>query len=172
MAEWLHLDGFLVEIGLPATTSGKGGRREADVVGARMSHGNLEICHCEVAEWLIGAKATEIVANYGKKFSREVCDSVEGYFCKIFGARHAHRYRKLVISKHYPKSFPEMLKQSLPDSQAILLNDLIRDQLMMSINNWKQNYKTPKGKSPELPRALWLLKVIEFIADWQVTFPS
>jgi hypothetical protein len=68
--------------------------------------------------------------------------------------------------------FPEMLKQSLSDSEAILLDDFIRDHLVPSINKWKQNCMTSKGKPPELPRAMWLLKVVEFMVDWGVLLPN
>ncbi|MEM3403680.1 MAG: hypothetical protein QXJ17_03970 [Nitrososphaeria archaeon] len=48
VAEWLSLDGYLVEIGLPVGSGTSGGRKEADVIGAKVINNNLEIMHVEV----------------------------------------------------------------------------------------------------------------------------
>ncbi len=171
VAEWLNLDGFLVEIGLPAGTVGRGGRREADVVGGRVVNGKLQICHCEVAEWLINAPVDRIVSACAGKFSKEVCQSVEHYFCDIFGTKQAHSYRKLIITKYSSnKRFPDKMKQALPGSEPVFLNDFIRNSIVSSIKDWKQRHRTSKGNLPQLRRAYWLLKMVEFLSEWQVNF--
>jgi hypothetical protein len=169
VAEWLNL-GYLVEIGLPAGTAGRGGRREADVVGARVVNGKLEICHCEVAEWLINASAEELVAYYLKKFSKEVRDSVEAYFCEIFGSERVHSYKELIITKYYSKRFPEIMRRALPGSEPMALEDFISSSVVNSIKNWKERHRTPKGSLPQLRRAYWLLKMIEFLSEWHLNF--
>jgi hypothetical protein len=168
VAEWLHLDGFLVEIGLPAAVPARGGRREADVVGARMTNGRLEVCHCEVAEWIVGGKVAKSVAKYRDKFSKEVCTIVGSYFCRIFGAKRVSSYRKLVISKTYPAEFPKLMKKSLPNFEAILFERFVQDYLVTSIEKWKKKNLTRKGTQPELPRAIWLLKMVEFLSEWSI----
>ena len=47
MAEWLQLEGYLVEIGLPVSVAKAGGRYEADVVGARIRGNVFEVFHVE-----------------------------------------------------------------------------------------------------------------------------
>jgi hypothetical protein len=172
IAEWLHLDGFLVEIGLPAAGSGRGGRREADVVGGRVNSGKLQVCHCEAAEWLIDRSATEVATQYQNKFSKDVTDSVGRYLCTIFGTKEIGSYQKLVVTKYFAKEFPKELSQVLPDAEAILLDDLIKNRIMPSIKNWKLHHETAKGNPPQLPRALWLLKMIEFCMEWGLNFKS
>ena len=56
---------------------------------------------------------------------------------------------------------------TVQEHHTVLLTSLVP-----STNKWKQNYMTSKGKPPELPRALWLLKVIEFMVEWGVTSQS
>jgi hypothetical protein len=132
--------------------------------------GKLEICHCEVAEWLISGSADEIAYEYGKKFTKEVRGSVERYFSSIFGVGKVDTYKKLVSSKHFAREFPKALKQSVPDSEPLFLHDFIGNLIVTSINNWKQSHRTAKGNPPQLPRALWLLKMIEFLMEWKVSF--
>ncbi|MCL6578788.1 MAG: hypothetical protein K6T73_05295, partial [Candidatus Bathyarchaeota archaeon] len=55
VAEWLQLNGYLVEAGLPAGVTPAGGRYVADVVGAKVSGNALEIIHVEVGQ-LSGGK--------------------------------------------------------------------------------------------------------------------
>ena len=42
VAEWLQLEGYLVEVSLPLPAGPQGGRGEADVVGARIQQNTLE----------------------------------------------------------------------------------------------------------------------------------
>lgn len=53
ISEWLHLRGYLTEVGIPVGVGSGGGRREADVVGVKINKVNersklLVICHVEV----------------------------------------------------------------------------------------------------------------------------
>jgi hypothetical protein len=50
VAEWLQLNEYLVEVGLPAATAPAGGRFTPDVVGAKISQNVLDIIHVEVGQ--------------------------------------------------------------------------------------------------------------------------
>jgi hypothetical protein len=51
VAEWLELEGFLVTIGLKVRTGKGGGRKEADVVGARIRNINDMLAPYGVKFW-------------------------------------------------------------------------------------------------------------------------
>ena len=48
VCEWLSLQGYFVEVNVPLTTGGGGGRKEADIVAVRADRGMLIIKHIEI----------------------------------------------------------------------------------------------------------------------------
>lgn len=70
-AEWLETKGYLVLTAVPVNTPGKGGRNEADVVGAKIIGDTLEIRHIEVGSLITGTR-DEKRQRMKRKFSPEV----------------------------------------------------------------------------------------------------
>ena len=55
VSEWLCLEGYSTEVGVKVGTGGRGGRKEADVVGVKISEDSkkgriLQIYHVEVGQ--------------------------------------------------------------------------------------------------------------------------
>ena len=48
IAEWLQIDGYLVETGVVLPTNNRGGRGEADVIGVKVEGESLVIQHIEI----------------------------------------------------------------------------------------------------------------------------
>lgn len=86
--EWLSLRGYLTDVGVPGATGGRGSRKEADVVGAKVkgtSEGDtvLEIYHVEIGS--LTADSLSNVETIVKKFSDETIKSVKNRFAKRLG---------------------------------------------------------------------------------------
>ena len=78
--EWLCLEGYLTEVGIKVGTGGKGGRKEADIVGVKVSVDNnkrqiLQIYHVEVGQ--LGGNYKKNVTMLKEKFSNERAGEIE-----------------------------------------------------------------------------------------------
>lgn len=168
VAEALQLEGFLVEVGLPTLPAKQGGRHEADVVGARLRNGKMEIRHYEISEWLNFGRTKEMAKSYAKrKFAPEISRVITEYFSERFKGRPIGDYRKLVISKQVPKGFPEALKRLVRGCEVVGLDEYILGVAAL-VKKWKEDNETGKGKLPELRQGLWLLKEVEFLSEYDL----
>ncbi len=95
--EWLQLKGYLSESNLPVSSPAAGGRREADVVGARVVDGVLDIVHVETGQLAGGQKSIESVKL---KFSSAVVESVRRYFTARFSSLDSGRivYQQMLVA--------------------------------------------------------------------------
>jgi hypothetical protein len=81
IAEWLHLDGFLVEANLPVVVPAAGGRGEVGIVGPKVKTNVLELLHIETGQLARGKKS---IRSVRRKFSGTVTASFMHYFRERF----------------------------------------------------------------------------------------
>ena len=160
VAEWLQLEGYLVEVGLPVSVARKGGRYEADVVGARVRGNSLEIAHVECGQLAGGQSSVNALM---KKFSPSNCTRIEAYFRQRFGFTGANvNYHKMYIASFWSK--PTMQGAGNLGINVRPLPDFIRNEVLQAINRWKRNppSQTP-GRHITLPQTFWLLQLIDYL---------
>lgn len=167
VAEWLQLNGYLVEVGLPAATAQAGGRFAPDVVGAKISQNVLDIIHVEVGQLAYGSKS---VASLAKKFSSNVCVAVENYFKQRLGFTSGTvNYRKMYVASFWTQPVMKQAKQLGIDVKP--LPDFIRQEVLPAIENWKkQPPHKPKtqGQIIALPESCWLLQLIDYLQNYEM----
>ena len=159
--EWLHLKGFLVEANLPVSTTKAGGRLEVDVVGAKLVGTTLEIIHVETGQLSGG---TEGIKAIGKKFSSVVYYSLLNYFSqKLSSGGYRVNYKKVYIATYWTKPTIDQLRGLGIDVRT--LPDFICNEVLPSIDKWKQNPPHhPKGRAT-LPESFWLLQLLDSLKD-------
>jgi len=167
VAEWLQLNGYLVEAGLPAGVTAAGGRYTADVVGAKVSGNMLEIIHVEVGQ-LSGGRQS--VASLNNKFSQNVCVAIENYFKQKLGfVAGKVNYQKMYVASFWTKPTVSGAKQLGINVRP--LPDFIQQEVFQVIQNWKrQPPHRPKAKGSiiTLPESHWLLQLIDYFKSYEL----
>lgn len=167
IAEWLSLQGYLVQTNVPLHAPKAGGRAEADVIGVKaLPDGRLEIWHIEIGILLdTFEKNLERVKN---KFSKKRCEAVVKYVKLMLGeTREIANYRKTFIATYCSrkKELREELKKE--NIEFLLLRDIVKQEIPKSINQWRERQEVmgmvKNRKNIVLPRRYWLLKVIELL---------
>jgi hypothetical protein len=161
VAEWLQLEGYLVETSLPLPAGPQGGRGEADVVGARIRQQTLEIYHIEVGTLPDGqAKNMRRIQN---KYSPLKRNYIITYFSQRFNFPQSGNinYQKLWIVTHTAHTTAQAASQA--GYTVVKIDDFVRGQVCSSISNWKNHppFQKTRGKELMLPDSLWLLHVID-----------
>jgi hypothetical protein len=162
VAEWLQLNGYVVEVGLPAGVTPMGGRYAADVVCAKVSRNVLEIIHVEVGQ-LSGGKQS--ITSLQNKFSRNVCTKIEGYFRQKLGfTTGIVNYQKMYVASFWTK--PTLNAVSQLGINVKPLPDFIRQEVFEAIQNWKKHpphQPKTQGNIITLPESHWLLQLIDYL---------
>ena len=161
VAEWLHLKGYLVEIGFPAGVAFAGGRYEVDVVGGKITSDDLEIVHAEVGTLGQGKNS---INSLEKKFSEKYCEAISLYFKQIFGYNGKITYKKIYIASYWTK--PVIEGASRFGVTVIPLTDFIKTEIIPTIDNWKKNpphSPRTKGSYLTLSESNWLLELIDYL---------
>lgn len=161
ITEWLLLEGFLVEANLPVATGGPGGRKEADVVGAKIEDGVLKILHIETGPLSGGKNDIERINN---KFSPKVLDNIMNHFKQKLSYESDNvEFKKLFIADHWSKPVEEgLVSNGVPVER---LPNFICEKVLPTIKNWKKNPPhQPKGRDTvTLPNSYWLLQVVDYL---------
>jgi len=162
VAEWLQLNGYLVEVDLPAGVTAAGGRYAPDVVGAKISGNTLDIIHVEVGQ-LAGGKGS--VASLGKKFSQNICAAVENYFRQKLGfVAGKVNYQKMCVAGFWTK--PTVNGAQRMGINVRPLPDFIQKEVSQAIQKWKTqppHRPKTKGEIIALPESHWLLQLIDYL---------
>ena len=162
MAEWLQLEGYLVEIGLPVSVARAGGRYEADVVGARIRGNVLDVFHGECGQLAGGQKS---VNSLQKKFSPNNCVKIEYYFRQRLGfAGVKVNYHKVYIASFWSK--PTMQGAGNFGINVRPLPDFIHNEVIQAIQRWKANppqQPRTRGGHITLPESCWILQLIDYL---------
>jgi hypothetical protein len=163
IAEWLHLEGFLVEANLPVSVASAGGRGEADVVGAKISNGQLQILHIETGQLSGGEKS---ISSVEKKFGSVVRESVKGYFKERFSyTGESINYKVMYIATFWTKPTVSGLERL--GVEVLSLPRFIRKKVLPTIKRWKQNPPhSPRcpGHLITLPESHWLLILLDYLS--------
>ena len=167
VAEWLQLNGYLVEVGLPAHVTATGGRYVADVVGAKVSGNVLEIIHVEVGQ-LSGGKQS--IASLQNKFSQNVCAKIENYFRQKLGfVTGTVNYRKICVASFW--TAPVFNAATRLGINVRPLPEFIHQEVIQTIQNWKRHPPhSPKtrGNIITLPESHWLLQLIDYLKTYEL----
>lgn len=167
--EWLSLEGYLTEVGVPVSVGGPGGRNEADVVGATIQQSNdgsrfLDICHVEV-----GSLTGDLAGNaqrVTRKFSQQKMESVTQRFAIRFGASQPEKYRKLYVhvwaadvTANRLRHHPDVQRQGI---EIWTMKDLYT-VVLRTIQQWKAapGYAAKSGAKVTLPESHWLLRLLD-----------
>ena len=162
VAEWLQLNGYLVEVGLPAGVAYAGGRYVADVVGAKVSDDVLEIIHVEVGQLAGGQKS---INSLQRKFSSNVCDAIKDYFKQKLGfVADTINYQKMYVASFWTK--PILNGAAQLGINVRPLPNFICQEVIQTIQNWKKHpphHPRTKGGIIKLPESHWLLQLIDYL---------
>jgi hypothetical protein len=167
IGEWLHLEGFLVETNLPVSVESAGGRVEADVLGARISNGQLQILHIETGQLSGGEKS---ISSVKKKFGSVMRESVEGYFKELFCyTGESIIYTPMYIATFWTKTTVEGLKRL--GVEVLSLPLFIMEKVLPTITRWKQNplhLPQSPGLLITLPESYWLLLLLDYLREKKI----
>src|SRR5208282_1091019 len=178
VAEWLNLDGFLVEIQPPVQIQGKvqsqskrskgGGRAAPDIVGGRIKHSRLEIRHCETTVWFSEKAETDARRYEEKKFSPSIQNEIEKEFRRQFGLPPSETcvYDRWVIFGGASRLHRQTLRDRLPESHVYQPDDFICECVLPTIKAWKSNHPTLSGQPPTLPPDKWLICLLDYLCWW------
>ena len=167
VVEWLDLVGFAstTKIRVPAD---QGGAWSPDVAGAKLipDEGRLLIRHCEVAMYLNQGPERH-AKKYKHKFSQKVEQAILDHFVLIFGpsAVQQTRYEKWVICCQVSRPTTLRLQQEVPKIHIRLLDDFVLNEVLPSIEQWRQ---PPHTKMTTLPADKWLLGLIDLFKHFDL----
>jgi hypothetical protein len=167
VAEWLQLNGYVVEIGLPAAVTTAGGRFVPDIVGAKITGNTLEIVHIEAGQLSRGQTS---ISSLQKKFSQNICSSVEAYFRQRLGFTAGNKhYRKMYIATFWTKPVVRAAKKLGIDVHP--MPNFICTHILPTIKQWKQHppqQSRTKGSFITLPEAHWLLQLVDYLWNYKL----
>jgi len=162
VAEWLQLNGYLVEVGLPAHVTAVGGRYVADVVGAKISGNVLEIVHVEVGQLSAGKGGITSLKN---KFSQDVSDKIKRHFKNKLGfVAGSVNYQKMYVASFW--TAPTLDAAAQLGIRVRPLPEFIQQEVAQTIQNWKRHpphIPKSRGTIITLPESHWLLQLIDYL---------
>lgn len=173
ISEWLQLLGYLTEVGVPVGVGSGGGRKEADVVGVKISETDekgrvLQIYHIEVGE-LSGACESN-VQSLKNKFSlgrmQEIIDRFKGRVGLV---------EQVEYEKVYVDIWPTESKVAKLMNHADIKQEGIKvwtpkklfQEVLRAIVDWIPTHKS-KSKEATLLECWWMLKLLESLREWEL----
>lgn len=162
VSEWLNISGYSTEIGIPVGTGGRGGRKEADVVGIKISGTNkrariLQIYHVEVGQ-LRGHEND--VAMLKEKFSNTRTDKLVEQFKKRMAFAGDVQYDKVYIDIWERPTWTKRLMSNPDiDREGIKVWTLseLYSNVFAAIKDW--------GDELTLPESYWMLKMLKSLRE-------
>jgi hypothetical protein len=169
ITEWLALKEYAVESSIPTSTTGAGGRKEADVIGYKITNNNeLEIIHIEVT-----AIAPKEIEKIEQKFSETIKQNLVEHIRKKINIANLQNiiYKKIYVDTYSKKDKIENLNQDPTlkekEIQVKRLIDFIINDIIPTIKEWKKSppHKPKSKEKITLPDSYWLLKLIDYLMD-------
>lgn len=166
LAEWLQIEGYLVEVGIPIRSGPRGGRSEADILGVRARNDQLEIYHIEVGT--LAGNPQENAKMIQNKFSQFREDAITQY-CK--SKLELPEFKKVVYKKLYvavwwsEKTMNYLKRLNLPVKS---LMSVINNDIKIAVRNWKDkppHLPQTRGKNVTLPENMWLLYLLNYLLE-------
>lgn len=165
--EWLLLEGYLAEANVPLGSSRSGGRKEADVIGAKFEDDRLEVVHAEVGG--VTSSLDEGIRAIKRKFSKNREESVIEEVKRRLGARSEVKVRyKPIFIATYASKISE-LKQGLKEEgiEFWMMDEFILTKLLEAIEKWKMRRKEEGKVKNEryavLPESYWLSYLVDYL---------
>ncbi|MCJ7693860.1 MAG: hypothetical protein MUO40_00380 [Anaerolineaceae bacterium] len=171
ISEWLHLLGYLAEVGVPVGVGSGGGRKEADVVGAKIKDNGkkgriLQIYHVEVGT-LSGAHE-EKVDILRTKFSRERTQEIVKRLKRRMGSIDEVEYQNL-----YVDIWPTEIKVAKLMNRKEIKQEEIKvwtpktlfQEVFQAMKDWVPTHKSKSGEATLL-ECWWMLKLLEKLREW------
>jgi hypothetical protein len=165
LAEWLTLEGYFVDVGVPVCSGSRGGRFEADVIGVKAKDGKFEIFHVEVGSLSGNPKENAVVVR--DKFSKKHEDAIKDCYSKKLNVPQMElRYKPLYVAVWGAQKTIDYLEaEKLPVKE---LTEVIEQDILPAIKRWKDNppFKTKTtGKNMTLPQNMWLLYLVNYLLE-------
>lgn len=173
ISEWLQLLGYLTEVGIPLPGTGKGGRQEADVVGAKIIESDnkdkvLQIFHVEVGE--LSGNHESNVHYVRNKFSNSRTEAIINRMNRRIGSIKPVEYKKLYVDIWATRkkidnlmSNPEVQREGI----EIWTLEKLFQGVLQAISDWVPDHG-PKPGEATLPESYWMLKMIEALREWRL----
>jgi len=173
ISEWLQLLGYLTEVGVPVGVGSGGGRKEADVVGAKISETGeegriLQIYHVEVGE--LGGAHTTNVQTLRNKFSRERTQEIVDRFKRRMGLIDQVEYEKVYVDIWPTTSKINKLmdhKEIKQEGIKVWTPEKLFQEVFRAMADWVPTHKSKSGKATLL-ECWWMLKLLESLHDWEL----
>ncbi|MBO8173637.1 MAG: hypothetical protein H0Z18_00110 [Thermococcus sp.] len=163
IAEWLSLEGYLVETNVTLM----GNKKIADIIAVRLGEDKSIVWHIEIGNLLGNLNRNkEKIAN---KFDEYKLRAIKRYLKEKLPLTGKTEYRRTFIA-NYCTRFKE-LKDELQEMgiELLLLSDLAKYEIPESIRRWKKRQQiggaVKDWETMALPRKYTLLKVIELLND-------
>lgn len=171
VSEWLQLEGYLTEVGVPLPGTGKGGRQEADVVGAKISENAkgvkfLQIYHVEIGE--LGGNYERNIEKLRNKFSVARIQAIVKRFSKRIGSVKNYKYEKVYVDIWPTKRKVEKLMNHTDIKKQkikVWTPEKFFQEVYQSIVTWIPEHGPKRGEAT-LPESYWMLKQLEHLREW------
>ena len=173
ISEWLHLRGYLTEVGIPVGVGSGGGRKEADVVGVKVNEVNekskfLAICHVEVGALTGDYKRN--VESLREKFSSTRTREIVNRFKTRMAFTGRVQYEKVYVDIWATDAKAKKLMSSAEVSgeriKVWTLKELFLE-VFLTIRSWSPAYISKCGEAT-LPESYWMLKLLESLRAWKL----
>lgn len=170
-SEWLQLLGYLTEVGVPVGVGTGGGRKEADVIGVKVSVTSqgkrlLHIKHFETGQ-LTGnhSNNVEILRN---KFAVNRTKEIEARSVKRVGSYNSLQYDKVYVDIWGNAAKAEKLNKLLSkESITVWTIKMLFDEIIQTITNWLPEHKS-KTSEATIPEGFWMLKLLESMREYKL----
>ena len=173
ISEWLELSGYLTEVGVPVGVGSRGGRKEADVVGAKISKTGeegriLQIYHVEVG--VLREDYDKNVQTLRNKFSPERMREIVDRFKLRMGLIEQVEYKKVYVDI-WPT---EMKINKLMNHEEIKREGIkvwtpkrLFQEIFRTMVGWVPTHKSKLGEATLL-ECWWMLKLLESLREWKL----
>lgn len=173
VSEWLQLLEYMTEVGIPVGVGSGGGRKEADVVGVKLSLTSenkkiLQVRHVEVGE--LGGNRQSNARYLLEKFSSTRTQAIRDRLTKRIGTVDQVQYEKLYVDiwaterKVARLMDDEEVKKG--EIQVWTLKKLFQEVFQV-IRDYVPDYKSKTGEAT-LPEGCWMLKLLESLREWKL----
>jgi len=159
VSEWLQLEGWFVETGVPLRSKSRGGRDEADIVAIKKKDESLTVQHIEVGT-LAGGYQKDL-DTLKKKFSTDKKQQIIDYVEKRLGTK--PKYKCRYVATYASKKSLKSLQEN--GYHIDWLHNVIQTEILPAITKWKREEvktrKTPQLPTP--PNNLWMIQLLNYM---------
>ncbi len=149
VAEWLAIEGYLVETNVPIGSGRGGGRREADIIGVRIERDRVNIIHAEVASFAESPNKT--IPRYKNKFYWG-----EKYIKERWKQERKIKLKKLIVGTWISENMRKAIREGLPDVKLITFEELLEKEIYPIVGEYVRKFRV-------FPENFWLLNFLWYL---------